>query len=137
MATPSAARSRPRRRASVSTARRSLVPSTSTAPRSCMLASDQVDPIGGAGCCGNPTAPRAPSLGELATTGPDHRYRPLHGLGMAGKASAMPIVGVDLLWRVEVELLGWPSWATFARRRLRHTLEADAEVVRVQNVTPL
>ena len=49
----------------------------------------------------------------------------------------MPIVGVDLLWRVEVELLDWPSWATFARRRLRQTLEADAEVVRVHNVTPL
>src|SRR5439155_20427405 len=43
MATPSAWRSRPRRRASVSTARRSLVPSTSTTPRSCITASDQVD----------------------------------------------------------------------------------------------
>src|SRR5437016_1142448 len=43
MATPSARRSRPRRRASVSTARRSLVPSTSTTPRSCITASDQDD----------------------------------------------------------------------------------------------
>src|SRR6266487_4797790 len=43
MATPSAWRSRPRRRASVSTARRSLVPSTSTTPRSCITASDQLD----------------------------------------------------------------------------------------------
>src|SRR5947209_6417201 len=36
MAMPSASRSRPRRRASASTARRSLVPSTSTTPRSCI-----------------------------------------------------------------------------------------------------
>src|SRR2546430_2601453 len=43
MAMPSALRSRPRRRASVSTAARSLVPSTSTTPRSCMTASDQLD----------------------------------------------------------------------------------------------
>src|SRR2546430_5408637 len=45
MATPSAWRSRPRRRASVSTAPRSLVPSTSTAPRSCITASDQLEPV--------------------------------------------------------------------------------------------
>src|SRR5258708_1620534 len=38
MATPSAWRSRPRRRASVSTARRSLAPSTSTTPRNCIPA---------------------------------------------------------------------------------------------------
>src|SRR4029079_11033090 len=43
MATPSAWRSRPRRHASVSTARRSLAPSTSTTPHNCIDASDQVD----------------------------------------------------------------------------------------------
>src|SRR5215471_8463426 len=42
IATPSARRSRPRRNASASTARRSLVPSTSTTPRSCMRASEHV-----------------------------------------------------------------------------------------------
>src|SRR3954447_4942292 len=40
---PSAERSRPRRRASVSTARPSLVPSTSTTPRGCIGASDHTD----------------------------------------------------------------------------------------------
>ena len=49
----------------------------------------------------------------------------------------MAIVGVDLLWRVEVQLPAWHSWAPSARRRLRQTLEADAGVVRVHQVTPL
>lgn len=49
----------------------------------------------------------------------------------------MPIVGVDLVWRVEVRLPDWHSWAPSAKRRLRQTLEADVGVVRVHQVTPL
>jgi len=47
----------------------------------------------------------------------------------------MPIVGVDLLWRVEVQPPGWHTWATSAGRRLRQTLEADPDVVCVPKVT--
>jgi hypothetical protein len=49
----------------------------------------------------------------------------------------MPNDGIERLWRVEVQLPGWRSWAPSARRHLRRALEADPDVVRVHEVTPL
>jgi hypothetical protein len=49
----------------------------------------------------------------------------------------MPIDGTGRLWRVEVQLPAWRSWAPSARGRLRRALVADPDVVRVGEVTPL
>jgi hypothetical protein len=45
------------------------------------------------------------------------------------------IVGVDLLWRVELELSAWRGSHPIKLRRLRRVLGRDAEIVRARNVS--
>jgi hypothetical protein len=41
------------------------------------------------------------------------------------------VVGVDLLWRVEVEMPDWRGWHPLVLRRLRRLLARDEDIVRV------
>src|SRR6187551_3666962 len=88
MATPSVWRSRPRRRASVSTARRSLVPSTSTTPYSCIPASDQVDDRVADLAAGDDEAHAAEP--KCPRTGPQDRLRGLRPPALAALFGRVP-----------------------------------------------
>jgi len=56
------------------------------------------------------------------------------GRASSGKAAIVANAGVDLIWRVEVELPQWQGWHPLARRRLIRTLRSSPGLIAVRTL---